>query len=205
MEVEEVKSKKLVLNISLLKNVRTDVRFGIAFSNFITYFIILAAGTELFPNGITDIQTVDDAAKALRPVAGNGAYLLFATGVIGTGLLAIPVLAGSLSYMFSEALGMQEGLNKKFHQAKGFYIVMIISILAALVIVLMGVNPVKALIYTAIVYGITAPVLIAVILHICNNKKVMKTYHNRWKSNLIGFITLAVMSFAAVALLWQMA
>jgi len=204
MEVEEVRSRKLVVNINLLRNVRTDVRLGIAFSNLITYFIILAAGTELFPNGITNIQTVDQAALALKPVAGSGAYLLFAIGVIGTGLLAIPVLAGSLSYMLSEALGFREGLNKKFRQAKGFYIVMIISVVLALVIVLMGVNPVKALIYTAILYGLTAPVLIAIILHICNNQKVMKAYTNSMWSNLLGFLTLIVMTFAAIALLYQM-
>jgi NRAMP (natural resistance-associated macrophage protein)-like metal ion transporter len=204
MEVEEVRAKKLVVNINLLRNVRTDVRLGIAFSNLITYFIILAAGTELFPKGITNIQTVDQAALALKPVAGSGAYLLFAIGVIGTGLLAIPVLAGSLSYMFSEALGFKEGLNKKFHQAKGFYIVMIVSVILALVIVLIGVNPVKALIYTAILYGLTAPVLIAIILHICNNRKVMKTYTNSLWSNLLGFITLTVMTLAALALLYQM-
>ena len=203
MEVEEVRARKLVVNINLLRNVRTDVRLGIAFSNLITYFIILAAGTELFPKGITNIQTVDQAALALKPVAGSGAYLLFAIGVIGTGLLAIPVLAGSLSYMLSEALGFREGLNKKFRQARGFYTVMIVSVILALIIVLLGVNPVKALIYTAILYGLTAPVLIAIILHICNNKKVMKTYTNSMWSNLLGFITLIVMTLAAIALLYQ--
>ena len=203
MEVEEVRARKLVVNINLLRNVRTDVRLGIAFSNLITYFIILAAGTELFPKGITNIQTVDQATLALKPVAGSGAYLLFAIGVIGTGLLAIPVLAGSLSYMLSEALGFREGLNKKFRQARGFYTVMIVSVILALIIVLLGVNPVKALIYTAILYGLTAPVLIAIILHICNNKKVMKTYTNSMWSNLLGFITLIVMTLAAIALLYQ--
>ena len=201
MEVEEVKEKKLMVNKKLITDMRTDVRFGIFFSNLIFYFIILTAGAELNAKGIHSVETVDQAANALKPLVGDAAYILFAVGVIGTGLLAIPVLAGSLSYMLSEAIGLREGLNKKFNQAKGFYIVMIISILVALGIDLMGINPVDALIYTAILYGLTAPVLIAIILHICNNKNVMKTYTNKKWSNILGGITLLVMTVAAVLLL----
>jgi NRAMP (natural resistance-associated macrophage protein)-like metal ion transporter len=201
MEVEEVLEKKVMVNKQMITDMRTDVRFGISFSNIIFYFIILTAGVELNAKGITSVETVDQAAIALKPLAGNLAYLLFAFGVIGTGLLAIPVLAGSLSYMFSEAFGLKEGLNKKFHEAKGFYIALIISILVALGIDLMGINPVKALIYTAILYGVTAPVLIAIILHICNNKKVMKSYTNKRWSNIMGVITLLIMTVAAILLL----
>jgi NRAMP (natural resistance-associated macrophage protein)-like metal ion transporter len=201
MEVEEVLEKKVMVNKQMITDMRTDVRFGISFSNIIFYFIILTAGVELNAKGITSVETVDQAAIALKPLAGNLAYLLFAFGVIGTGLLAIPVLAGSLSYMFSEAFGLKEGLNKKFHEAKGFYIALIISILVALGIDLMGINPVKALIYTAILYGVTAPVLIAIILHICNNKKVMKSYTNKSWSNIMGVITLLIMTVAAILLL----
>lgn len=203
MEVEEVKERKIMVNKHLVDVVNADVRWGLLFSNVIFYFILLAAGTELYPKGITKIETVDQAALALRPLVGDGAYYLFAFGVIGTGLLAIPVLAGSISYMLSEAFGWKEGLNKKFHQAKGFYIIMIISVILALIIDLLGINPVKALIYTAVLYGVTAPVLIGIIMHISNNKKIMKSYTNDKVTNIIGGITLVVMTAAAVLLIYQ--
>jgi len=170
------------------------------FSNFVMYFIILATGSVLFRGGITTINTVQDAASALKPLAGDSAYLLFAIGVIGTGLLAIPVLAGSVSYMITETFGWKEGLNNKWHQAKGFYLVMAISIIIGFIINLVGINPIKALIFTAIAYGVTAPVLIAIILHICNNKKIMGEFINKPWSNILGWITLIVMTVAAVAL-----
>jgi Mn2+/Fe2+ NRAMP family transporter len=203
MEVEEVKERKIMVNKQVIEEARTDVRWGILFSNVIFYFIVLTAGTELFPMGITQIDTVDQAAIALRPLVGDKAFYLFAFGVIGTGLLAIPVLAGSISYMLAEAFGWKEGLNKKFHQAKGFYIVLIVSVLLALFIDLLGVNPVKALIYTAILYGITSPVLIGIIMHISNNKKIMKSYTNNRMTNIIGVITLLVMTSAAVLMFVQ--
>ncbi len=203
MEVEEVKERKVMVNKQMIEDVKTDVRWGILFSNFIFYFIVLTAGTELFPKGITKINTVDQAAIALKPLVGNGAYYLFAFGVIGTGLLAIPVLAGSISYMLTEAFGWKEGLNKKFHQAKGFYAVLIISVVLALAIDLLGINPVKALIYTAVLYGITAPVLIGIIMHISNNKKIMKQYTNNKLSNVVGGITMVVMTVAAILFFWQ--
>jgi NRAMP (natural resistance-associated macrophage protein)-like metal ion transporter len=203
MEVEEVKSKRIFVNNHIIDEMKTDVRFGIGFSNAIFYFIILAAATELHANNIKEVFTVDQAAMALRPLAGDASYFLFAFGVIGTGLLAIPVLAGSLSYIVSEAFGWKEGLNKKFHQAKGFYIVMSISMLCALAFTLIGINPVKALIYTAILYGLTAPVLIAIIMHICNNEKIMGKYTNKRLSNILGIITLAVMTGAGIILIWQ--
>jgi NRAMP (natural resistance-associated macrophage protein)-like metal ion transporter len=202
MEVEEVKEKKIMVDKQMIIDVRKDIRIGMFFTNLIFFFIILTAGTELFPKGITNVETVDQAALALKPLVGQSAYLLFAVGVIGTGLLAIPVLAGSLSYMLSEAFGWKEGLNKKFHQAKGFYAVMIFSMLLALGIDLMGINPVKALIYTAVLYGLTAPVLIGIIIHIGNNKKLMGEYSNRKSSNWLGIVTLMIMSTAAIALIY---
>ena len=205
MEVEEVEEKKIFVNKIMIHEMGTDVRFGIFFSNTIFYFIILAAGTELHNRGITEVYTVDQAALALRPLAGEASYFLFAFGVLGTGLLAIPVLAGSLSYIVSEAFGWSEGLNKTFHQAKGFYIVMGISMICALAFNLIGINPIKILVYTAILYGLTAPVLIGMIIHICNNKKIMGSYTNSRVSNILGFITLLVMIAAGIVLIWQTA
>ena len=149
---------------------KKDVNVGILFSNVVMFFIVLTAGTVLFKAGIHQIDTVEQAAQALKPLAGDSAYFLFALGVIGTGLLAIPVLSGSLSYIFCETFGWKEGLDNKFHEAKAFYIIIAISLIVGLSLNYIGISPVKALIYSAILYGLTAPVLIAIILHISNNK-----------------------------------
>lgn len=202
MEVEEENEKRIVVDKRILNDMKTDVKGGLLLTNLVFYFIVLTTGTVLFNAGIHNIETVEDAAKALQPLAGNASYALFAIGVLGTGFLAIPVLGGSLSYMLAETFGWEEGMNKKFHEAKGFYITLIVSLVTGLLILFIGISPVQALIYTAVLYGIVAPVLIAIILHICNNKKIMDEYRNgRW-SNISGFITFLLMSFAAVALIW---
>jgi NRAMP (natural resistance-associated macrophage protein)-like metal ion transporter len=203
MEVEDRKLKKnLVLNKRIMKEMKADVDFGMLFSNLVMFFIILTTGTVLFNAGIHQIETVEQAAQALRPLAGEFAYLLFAVGVIGTGLLAIPVLSGSLSYIISETFGWPQGLDKKFYEAKAFYLVIAISLLLGLSMNQLGISPVKALIYAAILYGLTAPVLIAIILHIANNKKVMGKYTNGKLSNFLGFTTLLLMTAAAVVLIY---
>ena len=138
----------------------------------------------------------------MKPLAGNGAYLLFAVGVIGTGFLAIPVLSGSLSYIVTETFGWKDGLDKKFHQAKAFYIIIAISLVLGLSLNYIGISPIKALIYSAILYGLTAPVLIAIIIHIANNEKVMGNYTNGRTSNILGSATLALMTLAAVILVY---
>lgn len=203
MEKEEVEQRKIVVDKLVIHDMQVDVRFGIGFSNLVFYFIILATGTVLYNAGIHQIETVEDAAAALKPLAGNLSYLLFAIGVIGTGFLAIPVLAGSLSYMIAEAFGWKEGLNKKFHQAKGFYGVMIASLVVASVINFTDINPVKSLLWTAVLYGITAPVLIAIILHISNNRSVMGENVNGLYTNITGGIALLVMTVSAIILLFS--
>ncbi len=204
MEVEEMKHKKgqLIVDKSLIAEMRQDVNIGMLFSNLVMFFIILTTGTVLFNAGIHQIDTVEQAAQALRPLAGESAYLLFAVGVIGTGLLAIPVLSGSISYIICETFDWNEGLDNKFHDAKAFYVIIAISLILGLALNYIGISPIKALIYSAILYGLTAPVLIAIILHICNNKKVMKEHTNSIKSNVLGFITLLLMTSASVALLY---
>ena len=114
------------------------------------------------------------------------------------------MLAGSLSYMIAEAFGWEEGLDKKFHEAKGFYGTLSISLLLGLLIQILEISPVKALLYTAILYGMVAPILIAIILHICNNKAIMGRYTNTKMANFVGGITLAVMSAATLLLIYQM-
>ncbi|MEN9981114.1 MAG: hypothetical protein RL542_901 [Bacteroidota bacterium] len=203
MEVEEMKHKNhLVVNKKIISDMKQDVDFGMTFSGLVMYFIILTTGTVLYNGGIHQIDTVEEAAIALKPLAGNLAYLLFAIGVIGTGLLAIPVLSGSLSYIITETFGWEQGLDKKFHEAKAFYAVIAVSLVLGLSLNYVGISPIKALIYTAILYGLTAPVLIAIILHICNNKKVMGKFTNSTRSNILGFSALIIMTVAAGALLY---
>jgi len=202
MEVEEVKVRRLVVDKRVLDDMQQDVKGGMFFSNLVAFFIILTTGSVMFPAGVCNISTVQEAAMALRPLAGDMSYLLFSVGVIGTGLLSIPVLAGAMSYMVSEAFGWKEGLNRKFHQARGFYGVMMVSILSALLINFSGLSPMRALILTAVVYGVMAPVVIAIILHICNNRLIMGDQVNgRW-SNLFGWSALLLMSAAAITLLY---
>jgi NRAMP (natural resistance-associated macrophage protein)-like metal ion transporter len=204
VEVEEMKNKKkhLIVNKKIINEMKQDVDFGMSFSGLVMFFIILTTGTVLFKGGIHQIDTVEQAAMALKPLAGNLAYLLFAVGVIGTGLIAIPVLSGSLSYIFTETFGWEQGLDKKFHEAKGFYVIIAISLVLGLSLNYIGISPIKALIYTAILYGITAPVLIGIILHISNNKKIMGEYTNSIKSNILGFAALVIMTVAALALIY---
>lgn len=204
VEVEEMKHKKkhLIVNKKVMHSMQQDVDFGMSFSGFVMYFIILTTGTVLYNAGVHKIDTVEQAAMALKPLAGNLAYLLFAIGVIGTGLIAIPVLSGSLSYIFSETFGWEQGLDKKFHEAKGFYMIIAVSLLLGLSLNYIGISPIKALLYTAILYGITAPVLIAIILHISNNKTIMGKYVNGRRLNVLGFAALIIMTVAAGALMY---
>jgi Mn2+/Fe2+ NRAMP family transporter len=203
VEVEEMKNRKhIIVNKKIIREINQDVDFGMTVSGFVMYFIILTTGTVLYNGGIHQIDTVEQAAMALKPIAGNLAYLLFAVGVIGTGLIAIPVLSGSISYIFSETFGWEQGLDKEFHEAKGFYVIIAISLILGLSINYIGISPIQSLIYTAILYGLTAPVLIAIILHISNNKKIMGTNVNGKVANFLGFSALVIMSVAAIALLY---
>jgi Mn2+/Fe2+ NRAMP family transporter len=207
MEVEDqqhtrTRKKRIIVDKRALDNMRSDVNIGMLFSNLVMYFVILTAGSVLFSAGIKNIETVEQAAQALKPLAGRLSYELFAIGVLGTGILAIPVLAGSLSYMLAETLQFSMGLDKKFNEARRFYTVIILSLIAGLSMQLLGLSPVRALLYTAILYGLTSPVMIAVILHIGNNKKIMGEHTNTRLSNVLGFLTLILMTAAAVALIY---
>jgi Mn2+/Fe2+ NRAMP family transporter len=186
----------------MMSEMKKDVDFGMLFSNLVMFFIILTTGSVLFNAGIHQIDTVEQAAKALKPLSGNAAYLLFAVGIIGTGFLAIPVLSGSLSYIITESFGWKEGLDKKFHNAKAFYVIIGISLILGLSLNYIGVSPIKALIYSAILYGLTAPVLIAIIIHIANNKKIMGKNTNGKISNILGIAALTLMTIAGFLLIY---
>ncbi len=204
MEAEDIahRPKKIIINKKILGEMKKDVDFGMLFSNIVMFFIILTTGAVLYKAGIRQIDTVGQAAKALEPLTGKLTYLLFACGVIGTGFLAIPVLAGSLSYIIAETFTLPKGLDKTFSEAKGFYITIIVSLIIGLSMDFLGISPIQALLYTAILYGLTAPVMIAIILHISNNKEVMGKFTNGRYANIAGSLTLLLMSAAAIALIW---
>jgi len=180
-------------------NMRVDVWSGMFLSNIVMFFIIAACGAILFPQGITNIESAAQAAEALRPVAGNATYYLFAVGIIGTGLLAIPVLAGASSYAVSESFKWREGLYRKFRQAHAFYGVLIVSMLVGLGINFVGIDPIKALIYSAIANGIVAPVVLALIVLISSNRRIMGQWTNKRSTTFVGWTVTSVMTLAGGA------
>lgn len=193
--------KRLGATKEELKSMRTDVFIGMLMSNIVMFFIIMTVGATLFRHGIHDIETAEQAALALKPLAGQYASLLFTLGIVGTGLLAVPVLAGSASYAVAETLHFRFGLNKKFHQAKAFYGVITLSVLVGVLINFLGINPLQALFYTAVLNGLAAPPLLLLILKIANNKKIMGGQANGPLSNTLGWLTMVVMTLAGGFLL----
>ena len=182
-----------------MRNMRIDVWSGMFLSNLVMFFIIAACASVLYTHGVTNITTASQAAQALRPFAGAATYYLFALGIIGMGLLAIPVLAGSSAYAISESLGKRQGLNSKLKQGYAFYGVIIISMLVGLALNFIGLNPIKALIYSAVANGIVAPVILVLIVLIARNKKTMGDWRNGKLSGFFGWILVALMGLSGVA------
>ncbi len=191
-------------NKEAVKKMRIDVWSGMFFSNLVMFFIIAACASVLFSHGITHIDTAAQAAKALRPFAGSASYYLFAAGIVGMGLLAIPVLAGSSAYAISESLGKRQGLNSKLKQGYAFYGVVIISMLVGLGINFLGINPIKALIYSAVANGIVAPIILVQIMLLARNQKVMGEWKNGKLSGAFGWILVGLMSFSGVAAIYSL-
>jgi len=182
-------------------NMDWDTIVGMVFSQAIMFFIIITTAVTLHANGITNIASASQAAEALRPVAGDFAYLLFAAGIIGTGLLAVPILAGSSAYAVTETLGLKEGLSKKTKLAPGFYGVIAASTLVGMAISWMGIDPIKALYYAAALNGLAAPPLMVLIILIANNKKIMGKFVSKKFGNIAGWIIVLFMSMAGIFLL----
>ncbi len=178
-----------------------DVLIGMLFSNVVMYFIILTTAATLFKAGKTSIQSATEAAEALRPLAGNGARLLLALGLIGTGFLAVPILTGSSGYALAEVFGWKYGYDEKPHQAKKFYLMLGLFSAAALEINFLGINPVTALLWAAVLNGLLAPPLLVLIMIISNQKKIMKNQSNGIVVNIFGWFTTVAMFGAAVALI----
>lgn len=183
------------------KNMRGDTIRGMIFSNIVAVFIMIAAAATLLPQGITQIDTAAQAAAALEPIAGKWAQVLFAVGIIGTGLLAVPVLAGSASYAVSEAFKWKEGLYRNFSQAHGFYGVITIATLLGLLINFTSIPPFRMLYYTAILNGAVSPILMILILRISSNKKIMGEHVSSKSAKILGWAITIAMAFASIALL----
>jgi NRAMP (natural resistance-associated macrophage protein)-like metal ion transporter len=179
---------------------KLDVGTGTFFSNFVMYFIILAAAVTLHTHGVTKIETSKQAAEALRPLAGSLAYFLYTAGLIGVGLLAIPTLTGSAAYAFAETFKWKEGLDKSFKGARAFYTVLIFSTLVGIAMDFLNINPVKALFWTAIINGILAPFLLVGILYVACDRKLMQDQPSSILSRAVVAVTTLAMLAAAVAM-----
>lgn len=182
-----------------IKEMRVDVWVGMFLSNLVMFFIIAVCAHTLYANGITNIETAADAARALEPLAGHFTSILFAIGIIGTGLLAIPVLAGSTAYAITESFGWHEGLYRKWKTAHAFYGVIGISIFIGILLNFIGIDPIKALIYSAIANGIVAPIMLIFIVRISSDKKVMGEFKNKPITKIVGWVTTVLMGITAIA------
>jgi len=168
------------------------------FSSIVMFFIIITTGATLFKGGIININTAADAAMALRPFAGDLSYFLFAIGIIGTGLLAIPILAGSASYAISESFGWKSGLYKKLKSASAFYGVIIISMFFGIGMNFVGIDPIKALIYSAVLNGIISPVILFTIMRIGGSEEIMGENKNKRMTNFLGWFTVILLSMVSL-------
>jgi NRAMP (natural resistance-associated macrophage protein)-like metal ion transporter len=184
-----------------LRRIRWDTWSGMFYSDLIAYFIILATAVTLNVAGITDIETAAQAASALRPLAGDFAFLLFTLGILGVGLIGVPVLAGSAGYALCEAMDWKWGLERKATDARGFYGVIAVSVLAGLVIQYSPISPMKALFWSAVINGVVAVPLMVVIIILVSRRSVMGTFTARWPIVALGWIATAVMGAAALRML----
>ncbi len=182
-----------------INRMRIDVWSGMFFSNITMFFIIVTCAAALYQNGITDIKSASDAALALKPIAGQYAFLLFSLGIIGVGLLAVPVLAGSTAYAMAEAMGWKQGLYRKLKKAYPFYGVIIISMGLGMLLNFLGIDPIKGLIYAAVLNGLVAPVILILIVQMSGNKKIMGARKNSPLIGSLGWIITVIMIVVGVA------
>jgi NRAMP (natural resistance-associated macrophage protein)-like metal ion transporter len=184
-----------------LKYAGVDVISGMFFSNVVMYFVILATAATVFATGKADIRSAAEAAQALRPLAGDAGYILFAIGLIGSGFLAVPILTGSSAYAIAEALGWKHGLDERPRRAKLFYAMIIVPTLIGTLVNFLGINPIRALFWTAVINGLLAPPLLVVIMFIVNNRRIMGERVNGGWANVVGWTTTIVMFAAAIGLI----
>lgn len=199
-----VKDRAMATPPEDVKSMRIDVWSGMFLSNLVMFFIVAACGALLFGHGITNITSAAQAAEALRPFAGNASSLLFALGIIGTGLLAIPVLAGSSSYALAESFRWREGLYRNLAQARAFYGVIIISMLIGLGINFLNIDPIQALIYAAVANGLAAPLVLLLIVIIASRKSIMGRWVNKPYVTAIGWLVTLLMTISGIAAIWAL-
>jgi len=209
---EEVKTHKLkamgkgiprVFNKDI-REMRLDTFIGMLFSNLVMFFIIVTTASTLHVHNILSIQTADQAARILQPLAGNFAYILFAAGIIGTGFLAVPILAGSAGYAIAESFNWKEGLGLNVKQAHGFYGVIAVATIVGLLVNLTPIKPFQLLYYTAAINGVCAPPLMVLIMLIGNNKKIMGDRTNTGISNILGWVITILMTICAITLIYTL-
>lgn len=198
LQTNHSKNRHFTLRKHDVKKMRLDVWFGMLLSNAVMFFIIVTCSATLFPAGIV-VDTAEDAARALLPIAGQQAYALFALGIIGTGLLAVPVLAGSSAYALAETYGWKAGLYKKLPHAYQFYGVIIIAMIVGLAMNFIGLHPIKALIYSAVLNGLIAPVILFFVVRISSSKELMGKWANTGFVSLVGWTVIILMSVAGIA------
>ena len=203
-QVEEAADQKHpVKRVSsqLMRAMRLDIIAGMSAAVGVMFAILVVTASTLHTGGITDIGTADQAADALRPLAGHFAGLLFALGIVGTGALAVPVLAGATGYALAEVFSWSEGLSKTFVEARGFYLVIVGSMGVGLLMNLVGIPPIKALIYSAVLNGLAAPPLISLMLLLGNSKRLVRRFRSGWLSNLLVGFALLLMTLLPLAYL----
>ncbi|MEK7543366.1 MAG: divalent metal cation transporter [Patescibacteria group bacterium] len=176
---------------------------GFIYSNIISFFIIVASAQALSGKSDMAFITAADAARALEPLAGSGARALFSIGILGSGILAVPVLAASTAYAVAEIFGWRDSLSDRPNKAKGFYTVLTAAMVVGVGIAISGVSPMKALLYSQVLGGMLGPVLVTLILFMCNDKKIMGGMVNRWFDNLFGWTTVVVLTLGTIGIFWQ--
>ncbi len=186
--------------VSALRGLRVDTAIGMLFSNLVAYFIILTTAVTLNAHGVNHIDTASQAAEALRPIAGPLAFLLFSAGIIGTGLLAVPVMAGSAAYAVAECFGWREGLSRKPKQAAGFYAVVALATAGGVALTFFGVDPIQALFWSAVINGVVSAPIMVVMMLLAANAKIMGRFTISLGLKITGWMATAVMAAAAVGM-----
>jgi Mn2+/Fe2+ NRAMP family transporter len=184
-----------------MRRIRWDTYVGMGFSNLIAFFIILSAAATLHLAGIVDIQTSAQAAEALRPLGGPAAFLLFSLGIIGTGMLAVPVLAGSAAYAVAESFDWQSGMDRKLQEARGFYGIIGVATLGGVVLNFTHLDPVRALVWSAEINGIIAVPIMAVMMLLASRRDVMGEFVIRPRLRRLGWAATAVMAITVAAMI----
>ncbi|MGN6349953.1 MAG: NRAMP family divalent metal transporter [Candidatus Nitrosocosmicus sp.] len=206
-KIKEIGKGKPLVSKKDVKSMIKDTAVGIGFAHFITWAIIITTAGSLHNHGITEIQSAEQAAKSLEPLvksfpnSGEISKSIFAIGIIGTGLLAIPVLAASTAYSLSDTFRWKQGLSKKFGQAKAFYLVIMISGIIGLGMNFLGINPIKALVYASVINGVVSVPILYVIMKIANDKEILKENTNGRLTNIIGWLTFIIMAISTIIML----